>query len=198
LENLRPAVGKDIFILGGPNGAGKTTAAKVLLPSKLRVHAFLNADEIARRISPSDVETVAFKAGRLMIEQMRTLVSDGQSFAFETTCAGKSFLRLLKECKMAGWRISLTYLWLPSPEYCIARVARRVSQGGHSIPDEVIRRRYSTGLWNMRHLYLPLADDASIYDNRDRALRLVARRAPECPLCVLDEEIWAKIEEETR
>jgi predicted ABC-type ATPase len=189
--------GKDIFILGGPNGAGKTTAAAVLLPQKLRIGAFLNADELARGISPDNVEAVAFRAGRLMIEKMRTLVRDGQSFAFETTCAGKSYIRLLKECQAAGWRISLTYLWVPSPEYSIARVARRVSQGGHHIPEEVIRRRYLAGLWNMRHLYLPLAYDATIYDNRDRALRLVARRAPGFPLNVIDEEIWARIEELT-
>jgi predicted ABC-type ATPase len=188
---------RDIFILGGSNGAGKTTAANVLLPEKLRIHAFLNADEIARDIAPENVESAAISAGRLMIERMRGMVHEGRSFAFETTCAGKSYLRLLKECQKEGWRISLIYLWVPSPEYSIARVARRVSQGGHHIPDEVIRRRYQTGLWNMRHLYLPLADDATIYDNRDRALRLIARRAPGSPFQVLDEEIWAKIEEET-
>ena len=97
----------------------------------------------------------------------------------------------------AGWRISLIYLWVPSPEYSIARVALRVSQGGHHIPEEVIRRRYQTGLRNMRNLYLPLADDATIYDNRDRALRVIARRASGSPLSVVDEEIWAKIEEDT-
>jgi predicted ABC-type ATPase len=189
---------KDIFILGGPNGAGKTTAAEVLLPHKLRIQALLNADEIAREIAPGNVEAVAFEAGRRMIERMRELVRHGESYAFETTCAGKSHIRLLKECRSAGWRISLIYLWVPSPEYSIARVARRVSQGGHHIPDDVIRRRYHTGLWNMRHLYLPLADYATIYDNRDRALRLIARCAPDSLLRVLDEEIWAKIEEETR
>jgi predicted ABC-type ATPase len=103
----------------------------------------------------------------------------------------------LKECQKVGWRVSLIYLWLPSPEYSIARVARRVSQGGHRIPDDVIRRRYQMGLWNMRHLYLPHADNAMIYDNRDNALRPIARRAPGSPLRVLDEEIWAKIEEDT-
>jgi predicted ABC-type ATPase len=189
---------KDIFILGGPNGAGKTTAANVLLPEKLRLHAFLNADEIARVISPDDVESVAFEAGRLMIERMRQMVHDGQSFAFETTCAGKSYIRLLNECKKAGWRVSLLYLWVSSPEYSMARVARRVSQGGHDIPDEVVRRRYHTGLWNMRNLYLPLADEARIYDNRDNALRLIARRTPDSPLDVSDQEIWAQIEEETK
>jgi predicted ABC-type ATPase len=189
--------GKDIFILGGPNGAGKTTAAEVLLPKKLRIDAFLNADEIARRISPEDVEGAAFAAGRQMIERMRALVRDGQSFAFETTCSGRSYISLLKNCQEAGWRVSLIYLWVPSAEYSIVRVARRVSQGGHHIPEDVIRRRYLAGLWNMRHLYLPLAYDATIYDNQDRALRLIARKAPGAPLQVMDEEIWSKIEELT-
>ena len=132
-----------------------------------------------------------------MIERMRDLVRDGTSFAFETTCAGKSYVRLLNECRAAGWRISLIYLWIPSPEYAIARVARRVSEGGHSIPEDVIRRRYRVGLWNMLHFYLPLADDATIYDNRDSALRLIARRSPGLPLHVPDEEIWAGIGELT-
>jgi predicted ABC-type ATPase len=189
--------GKDIFILGGPNGAGKTTAAEALLPGKLRIDSFLNADEIARRISPNDVDAAAFAAGRQMIEQMRTLVREHRSFAFETTCSGKSYLPLLKSCQQAGWRISFIYLWVPSPEYSIARVARRVSQGGHHIPEDVIRRRYLAGLWNMRHLYLPLADDAFIYDNRDRALRLIARREDGSPLVVIDAEIWSRIEELT-
>ena len=186
--------GKDIFILGGPNGAGKTAAAEVLLPQKLRIHAFLNADEIARGLSPPNVEAVAFEAGRLFIEKMRTLVQEGQSFAFETTCSGKSYVRMLKQFRDDGWRISLIYLWVPSPEYSIARVARRVSQGGHHIPDDVIRRRYLAGLWNMRHLYLPLAHNAFVYDNRDRALRLIARQAADSPLVVLDRDIWSGIE----
>ena len=186
--------GKNIFILGGPNGAGKTTAAKVLLPLRLGVDGFLNADEIAREMSPGNVDAVAFAAGRELIERMRRMVSEGRDFAFETTCSGKSYLRLLQDCRNSGWRISLIYLWMPSPEYSIARVAHRVSHGGHSIPEEVIRRRYVSGLWNMRHLYLPLADDATIYDNRDRALRIIARRAPNAPLRVVDEELWSKIE----
>jgi predicted ABC-type ATPase len=188
---------RDIFILGGPNGAGKTTAAKILLPRKLAFNAFLNADEIARRIAPANPELAALRAGRLMVEAMREFVRAGTSFAFETTCAAKSYLKLLQRCKDSGWRISLLYLWVPSPEYSIARVARRVSLGGHSIPEDVIRRRYQTGLWNMRHLYLPMANDVTIYDNRDNALQLIARSGPFSGLKIYDEEIWARITEQT-
>lgn len=189
--------GKDIFIVGGPNGAGKTTAARVLLARRLAFSSFLNADEIARRIAPKSPDRAALRAGRLMIDQMRGFVRDGTSFAFETTCSGKSYLKLLLQCNDAGWRIPLLYLWVPSPEYSIARVAKRVRQGGHSIPDDVIRRRYQAGLWNMRHSYLPMAHDATIYDNRDNALRLIARRRPSSELEVFDEDIWARIETQT-
>jgi predicted ABC-type ATPase len=189
---------KDIVILGGPNGAGKTTAAEVVLPQHLGLRAYLNADEIAREIAPHDPESVAFQAGRVMLEQMKGFIRDDKNFAIETTCSGKSYVRLFHDCKAAGWRISLIYLWVPSPEYSIARVAKRVKSGGHSIPDDVIRRRYRAGLWNMCHLYLPLADDATIYDNRDRSLRLVARREPGTELRIFDSEIWRSIEEATQ
>jgi len=188
---------KDIFILGGPNGAGKTTAARVLLPRLLHADRFLNADEIARRLSPEDVEAAALQAGRIFLEKMQEHIFLGQSFAIETTCAGRSYLRQFQTCKRTGWRISLLYLWVPSPEYSVERVNRRVRQGGHAIPEETIRRRYFAGLWNMRHLYLPLADDATIYDNRDGVMRLVARRGLSGPLKVVYPEIWTKIEEDT-
>ena len=189
---------KDIVLLGGPNGAGKTTAAKVLLPSRLLVvGAYLNADEIARELNPVDPESVALRAGRVMLQKMRSFIQSETSFAMETTCSGKSYVPMLAECKSRGWRISLLYLWVPSPEYSVARVARRVSHGGHSIPDEVVHRRYWSGLWNMRNQYLPLADLATIYDNRDSGLRLVARLQSPLPLKVFDQEIWSKIEEGT-
>lgn len=133
------------MILGGPNGAGKTTAARVLLPGFFRLHDFLNADEIARGISPNDVEAAAFAAGRKMIERMRDLAYAGRSFGFETTCSGKSYLPTLERCKADSWRITPIYLWLPSPDYAVQRVARRVLRGGHGIPEEIIVRRFDAG-----------------------------------------------------
>jgi predicted ABC-type ATPase len=186
---------KDIVILGGPNGAGKTTAARVLLPDFFRLHPFLNADDFARDIAPENVESAAMAAGRLLIERMRTFVREGQSFAMETTCSGKSYLPMLKDCKANGWTITLYYFWLPNPEDSIARVANRVRQGGHHIPDEVIYRRFSTGLRNMRHLYLPLADDAEIYDNSNSKRILIAQKRRGVAFVVHDSERWARIEE---
>ena len=183
------------MILGGPNGAGKTTAARVLLPEFLHLHPFLNADDIARDLAPWDVESVAMAAGRILIERMRALVRDGKSFAIESTLSGKSYIPLLKDCSSNGWRVSLYYFWLPTPEDSIARVARRVSQGGHHIPNEVIYRRFKTGLWNMRHLYLPLADTAAIYDNSGQRRILIAERESGFPLVIHDQKRWSKIEE---
>jgi predicted ABC-type ATPase len=186
---------KEIILIGGPNGAGKTTAAQILLPEFFELHEFLNADEIARSISPQDVESAALFAGRLFIERMRANIRSGRSFALETTCSGKSYIPILKKCRAAGWRISLMYFWLPSPEASIARVARRVSQGGHNIPEDVIRRRYKLGVHNMRTLYLPLAQEAEIYDNTDRNRVLVAEKREDKFLLIRDPERWAKIEE---
>jgi predicted ABC-type ATPase len=167
------------------------------MPEFFNLHPFLNADDFARLISPENVESAALAAGRLLIERMRTAVRDSQSFALESTLAGKSLIPLLKDCKSAGWRITLFYFWLPTPEHPIARVARRVSQGGHHIPDEVIYRRFKTGLWNMRHLYLPLADTAAIYDNSGRRRILIAERESGFPLVIHDRERWTRIEELT-
>ena len=185
---------KEIVLLGGPNGAGKTTTARVLLPEFFELNPFLNADEIARRISPGNPESGAFAAGRQMIETMRALVREGKSFSFETTCSGKSYLRMLEQCKQDGWRISLFYFWLPNPEMAIARVSRRVSHGGHGIPQEVITRRYYSGIVNMRDFYLPLADEAEIYDNTDGCRVLIAEKREGVELRVHEPRRWELIE----
>jgi predicted ABC-type ATPase len=132
---------KDVVVVGGPNGEGKTTWAYRRLPSTLDIREFVNADEIARGISPLDPEASALAAGRLMIERLNELLSAGHSFAFETTCSGLGHVRLLQRCRAAGYRITLIFLWLPSANIALSRVARRVSRGGHRIPNEVIVRR---------------------------------------------------------
>jgi predicted ABC-type ATPase len=153
----------EIVIIGGPNGAGKTTAAQVMVPQSLEIREFVNADEIARGLSPFDPEHAAFAAGRLMLERIRELLKSRQNFAFETTCASRTHLPMLQRCKADGWRVTLVYLWLPSPQAALDRVARRVREGGHDIPGDVVVRRYWAGLFNFRLLYLPLADVAVIY-----------------------------------
>jgi predicted ABC-type ATPase len=185
---------KDIVIIGGPNGAGKTRAAPAIIPRHLGIREFVNADEIARGLSPFNAEQVAVKAGRLMIARMHDLVQAGESFAFETTCSGRSYLPWLKGCKAQGWRVTLLFLWLPTPQAAVERVARRVRQGGHRIPTEVVIRRWKAGITNMRDFYLPLADEAAIYDNSDIGRVLIAERTPEAPLVIYDAVRWAMIE----
>jgi predicted ABC-type ATPase len=185
---------KHIVAIGGPNGAGKTTAARLLVPSALNIREFINADEIARGLSPFEPERVAVAAGRLMIARMRELVRDHCSFAFETTCAGRAHLALLQKCKAQGWRLTLLFLWLPSPRLALDRVARRVQAGGHQVPADVVVRRYWAGLVNMRELYLPLADLAAIYDNSDEQRTLVAERIASGTFAVHDAARWAAIE----
>jgi predicted ABC-type ATPase len=189
---------KDIIVLGGPNGAGKTTAARELLPHGLGIREFVNADEIARGLSPFNETGAALAAGRLMIDRMRWLARIGESFAFETTCAGRGHAEFLERCRADGWRVTLLFLWLPSPQAAIERVARRVREGGHDIPADVIVRRYWKGISNMRNLYLPLANVAAIYDNGDREQLLVAERKFGMPLLVYDHDSWTRIERAIR
>jgi predicted ABC-type ATPase len=186
---------KDLVILGGPNGAGKTTAAKDLLRPNLRIAEFLNADDIASMLVPSDPDAAAFAAGRTTLRRVQQAMAQGKSFAVETTCAGRWQLRLLRRCRAAGYRATLVFLWLPSPKHALARVAKRVASGGHNIPDDVVIRRYWAGLANMRRRYLRLVDIAVIYDNSDEGRVLIAEKRPRTGLVVRDATRWKLIKE---
>jgi predicted ABC-type ATPase len=189
---------KDVFVIGGPNGAGKTTTANRLLPTALELREFLNADEIARGLSPFDLEQNAVAAGRIMIERIDKLVDAGKSFAFETTCAGHRQAKLLRSCRAAGYRVTFIFLWLPSPQIAILRVAQRVAHGGHHIPEDVIHRRYTAGVYNMRYAFLPLADVALIYDNSTDPPILIGEKRSGSAFEVHDIERWKLIEDATR
>lgn len=188
---------KEIVILAGPNGAGKTTAARKLLPKFPEIREFLNADEFARRIAPDNVGSAAFAAGRMMLERMRELVDQDVSFGLESTLSGRSFVRLLKDCKQAGWRITIVYLWLPSPKDAIERVQSRVEAGGHGVPVADIRRRYYAGLSNLVTLYTPLADELEIYDNSNKRA-LIASRREGGVLHLWDMKRWRKLKRGAR
>lgn len=157
--------GRALYIIAGCNGAGKTTASMTVLPEVLHCREFVNADEIAKGLSPFRPEEVAVQAGRLMLERIDRLLTRGETFAIETTLATRSYARLVRRAKAAGYTVLLLFFWLPSPEMAEMRVAQRVAEGGHDIPREVIRRRYWLGLRNLLEIYAPEVDVWSMFDN---------------------------------
>ncbi|HEY6136773.1 MAG TPA: AAA family ATPase [Thermoanaerobaculia bacterium] len=156
---------KKVVIIAGPNGAGKTTFAREFLPSEAGLPVFLNADEIAVSLLPSDPEGAAIRAGRLLLDEIDRYVAAGRSFSFETTLSGHAYLRRIDEWRESGYVVKLIFLSLKTPEEAIARVARRVEQGGHSIPPDVVRRRFVGGLRNFLELYRHRVDHWQWYDN---------------------------------
>ena len=156
---------KKIIIIAGPNGAGKTTFARSFLPEEAQCPRFINADLIAAGLSPFAPEAAAFRAGRLMLEEMAGCVRKGESFAFETTLSGLSYLSRIREWRAKGYHVSLFFLSLPDAETAIARVAERVRQGGHHVPEGVIRRRFIAGLRNMEQWYKFAVDAWAKYDS---------------------------------
>ena len=159
---------KKILIIAGPNGAGKTTFARQFLLNEADCPIFVNADLIAAGISPLSPETAAIRAGRLMLEEINNHVRRGESFAFETTLSGLMYARLIRWWRRLGYRVKLIYLSLPNPEMAVARVGERVTQGGHSIPEPVIRRRFDAGWPNFNAKYKLLVNAWSLYDNSQR------------------------------
>ena len=149
----------------GPNGAGKTTFAREFLPSEAACPVFINADLIAAGIAPFAPETAALRAGRLMLEEISHHFAAGTSFAFETTLSGRGHLRLIKNWQAAGYRVKIIFLRLANADEAVARVAQRVKQGGHNIPETVIRRRFAAGKDNFEKLYAPQVDAWALYDN---------------------------------
>ena len=154
-----------VIIIAGPNGAGKTTFAREFLPAEARLPVFINADLIAAGLSPFKPELVAVQAGRIMLAQIQEKFAKRESFAFETTLSGRSYARQIPSWQAAGYRVELFFLSLDQAETAIARVKARVSQGGHDIPENIIRRRFSSGLDNFHRIYKPLADTWVLYDN---------------------------------
>lgn len=163
---------KKIIIFAGPNGAGKTTFACSFLPAEARLSRFINADLIAAGLAPFAPETAAIKAARLMLEEIAQCAKRGESFAFETTLSGRGYVRRIRNWRALGYHVSLYFLQLPDVETAIQRVALRVEQGGHDIPEPVIRRRFLSGLANFERHYKPVVDDWALYDNSGAELLL--------------------------
>jgi predicted ABC-type ATPase len=181
-----------LYIIGGPNGAGKTTVALSIMPEMIECYEYVNADAIAKALSPFKSDEVSIEAGRVMLKRIKELAARKEDFAFETTMASRSFVPFLHQCKNNGYQIHSVYVWLHSPELSIARIEDRVLNGGHFVPDEVVRTRYRKGLENFLKLYIPVSDSWSFYDNSQSEIKLIAEkpRDSETEIKIKDSTIW--------
>lgn len=163
-----------LFVLAGPNGAGKTTSAKVLLKEVVESHTFVNADIIAEKISPGNPAAANIRAARMMLKKINQLRKKKKTFAIETTLTTISYAKLFKEMQEEGYTIYMIYVFLNAVELSIKRVAERVANGGHNIPEETIRRRFPKGLKNLKEIFIPISDIWKVYDNSNGEFDLIA------------------------
>lgn len=163
-----------LYIIAGPNGAGKTTAANSLLPDIFRTVEFVNADEIAKGLSPFNPDGVALQAGKIMLQRIEQLISENKSFAFETTLSGLTYIRYIQLAKAKGYEIILFFVWLNSFDLAKERVAIRVSKGGHNIPNDVVERCYKRGIENFS-VYAVLCDEWYILNNSSSTYKYIAK-----------------------
>ena len=165
-----------LLIIAGPNGAGKTTSAMHLLPNVLRIRHFVNADLIAKGLSPFDPAIANWTAAKIMVERMRQLTDGRESFAVETTLASRSFVSVIKHCRQAGYCTGLLFIALANAELAKKRVALRVSRGGHDVPDEIVERRFDLGLKNFFEIYSPIVDEWTFVENTGKVSATIAKR----------------------
>lgn len=170
---------KNLYIIAGCNGAGKTTASFTILPEALNCKEFVNADEIAKGLSPFQPEKVAFESGRIMLKRINELLESKQDFAFETTLSTKSYKQKVIEAQNKKYKVTLLFFWLETVELAIERVKTRVLEGGHNIDNETIKRRYYRGIKNLFEIYLPIVDEVMIFDNSLESPDLIAIKSKE-------------------
>ncbi|WP_373530937.1 zeta toxin family protein [Vampirovibrio sp.] len=183
-----------LIVIGGPNGAGKTTAAMAVLPEALSLVEFLNADEIAKGLSPLNPSSVDIQAGRLLLERAHHFLEKGISFGFESTLAASTPVKLMKEAKGKGYQVVLLYFWLSSPQLSMERIRQRVRNGGHHIPDDVVLRRYERSMDNLKQKYIPLADVWLVFDNSNDNPVLIAEGEQEANMIhVYNDSTWQQL-----
>ena len=184
---------RDLYIISGCNGAGKTTASYTVLPEILQCKEFINADEIAKGLSPFNPESVAIEAGRLMLQRIEYLLERNETFSIETTLATKTYINLVRRAQEKGYRVHLIFFWLETPELAIQRVAERVSKGGHNIPIDIITRRYVAGISNLFNLFINEVDSWMIYDNSRSPRTFIAKGGRIAEFEVFSELVFNKI-----
>lgn len=187
---------KNLYIISGCNGAGKTTASFTILPQILDCKEFVNADEIARGLSPFQPDKAAFEAGRIMLNRINLLFKENQNFAFETTLASKIYKNKILEAKQNGYTVTLLFFWLQNVDLAKERVLLRVMEGGHNIKPDVIERRFKKGIKNLFDIYLPIIDGALIFDNSEGTHELIAEKTTDGHLNVFNHAKFATLKKQ--
>ena len=186
---------KNLYIISGCNGAGKTTASYTVLPEILDCREFVNADEIARGLSPFNPESVAIEAGRLMLQRIEDLLAKDETFSIETTLATKSYINLVRRAQAKGYQVNILFFWLRMPELAMQRVAERVANGGHNIPEDIIRRRYVAGISNLFRLFMSEVDFWDIYDNSKKPRLEIARGGKNAETIICNNSLFNKMQD---
>ncbi len=176
-----------LYIIAGCNGAGKTTASYSVLPDLLECKEFVNADEIAKGLSPFNPESVSIEAGKLMLQRIDLLLNQHKTFAIETTLATRSYATLVKRAHLKSYQVILLFFWLSTPEMAVQRVAKRVSEGGHNIPIDIIYRRYWAGLRNFFNIFAPIVDSWMFFNNETHSTLLATEEK------VIDYNLFNKV-----
>lgn len=186
---------KYLYIIAGCNGVGKTTASYTILPEIIDCKEFVNADEIARGLSPFQPEEVSFEAGRIMLGRINELLKGDESFAFETTLATRSYKSKVVKAQQNGYTVILLFFWLNNVELAKERVKTRVKEGGHNIPSKVIERRYIKGIINLFDIYIDIVDGTMVFDNSYGKHELIAQKIEDEKIMVLDKKKFNQIKE---
>ncbi|WP_202703471.1 zeta toxin family protein [Flavobacterium sp. UGB4466] len=186
---------KNLYIIAGCNGAGKTTTSFTILPDILNCKEFVNADEIAKGLSPFQPEKVSFEAGRIMLNRINDLLIIKENFAFETTLATKSYKSKIIDAQKNNYIVTLLFFWLQNVDLAIERVRTRVLEGGHNIETETIRRRYQNGIKNLFEIYLPIVDEVMIFDNSVGKPELIAEKNLESEIDILNKIKFNKLKQ---
>ena len=183
----------NLYIVAGCNGAGKTTASFTVLPEILNCREFVNADEIAAWLSPFQPETAAIEAGRIMLRRIENLLNKNSDFAIETTLATKTYKNTILNAQEKGYHVCLLFFWLQTVELAKNRVQKRVEEGGHSIEQAVIERRYVAGIRNLFEIYLPIVDDVLIFDNSEGNHDLIAEKLEHSNINIMNQLKYNKL-----
>jgi predicted ABC-type ATPase len=186
---------KNLYIIAGCNGAGKTTASYSILPEILDCKEFVNADEIAKGLSPFQPEKVSFEAGRIMLHRIDELLQKETDFAFETTLSAKSYTSIIKKAHEKGYFVTLVFFWLNSIDLAKQRVQVRVTEGGHNIPEDVIERRYIRGIQNFFEIYLSICDNVMLFDNSNKSPVLILEKEISENIKIINNDLFNQIKD---